>query len=216
MRLYTFTGSPSGRKVEAVISHLGLDVQIENVDFLGGELASPEFRSINSNAMVPVLVDGDFRLSESNAILQYLADGAEETTLFPRDRQTRADIARWQFWEVRHFNKAMGTLAFEIVAKSMGGLGSTDDALVMQAQVELQRFALVLEQHLTDRHYLVGDELTIADYSVVAFEAYRERIPFDFSPFPGLTQYLDRVKNTKHWRATAGTNPSSSNKSAQA
>src|SRR5258708_20182899 len=97
MRRYTFRGSPNGRKGEAVIDHLGLDVEIEYRDFLAGELRSPDFVALNPNAMVPALVDGSFRLWESNAIMQYLADKAGREELFPRDRQKRADIARWQF-----------------------------------------------------------------------------------------------------------------------
>src|SRR5260370_1696536 len=117
MKLYTFVGSPNGRKVEAVISHLGLDIEIEYRDFFAGALRSPDFIALNPNAMVPTLVDESFILWESNAIVQYLADKADSEELFPRDRQKRADITRWQFWEAGHFNKAFGTLAVEAVAK---------------------------------------------------------------------------------------------------
>src|SRR5258707_12710039 len=94
---------------------------------------------LNSNAKVPVLSDGSFTLWESNAIMQYLADKAGDTALFPRDPQIRADIARWQFWELAHFNKAFGTLAFEAVAKARLRLGATDCAALAPARARLAR-----------------------------------------------------------------------------
>src|SRR5256885_2142070 len=95
MKLHTFVGSPHSHKAEAVVSHLGLDVQIVHHDLRGGELAGADYVALNPNAMVPLLVDGSFKLWESNAIMQYLADTAGDNSLFPRDPQIRADIARW-------------------------------------------------------------------------------------------------------------------------
>jgi len=208
MKLYTFMGSPNGRKVEAVIDHLGLDVEIEYRDFLAGELRSPDFVALNPNAMVPALVDGSFRLWESNAIMQYLADKAGSEELFPSDRQKRADIARCQFWEVAHFNKAFSVLAFETVVKPKLKLGETNHAMVEIARAELARFAPVLERSLEGRQYLVEDRLTIADYAVIKLESYRSGVPYDWSPLRNLNAYFDRVAASDHWARTAVKDPS--------
>ena len=74
------------RKVEAVIDHLGLDVEIVHHDFAGGGLRQSEYLAVNPNGMVPTLVDGSFILWESNAIMQYLADKAGGDPLFPAIR----------------------------------------------------------------------------------------------------------------------------------
>jgi len=89
--------------------------------------------------MVPLLVDGAFRLWESNAIMQYLADKTGSDALFPRDPKKRADVVRWQFWEVAHFNKAFGLLAFETVAKPKLKLGATNDSLVEMVRGPISR-----------------------------------------------------------------------------
>ena len=208
MKLYTFVGSPNGRKVEAVINHLGLDIEIEYRDFFAGALRSPDFIALNPNAMVPTLVDGSFILWESNAIIQYLADKADSEELFPRDRQKRADITRWQFWEAVHFNKAFGTLAVEAVAKPKYKLGETNHALVEVARADLARFAPVLDQFLEGRRYLVEDRITIADYAVMKLESYRSSVPFDWSPFRNINTYFDRVAASDHWARTAVKDPS--------
>jgi glutathione S-transferase len=207
MQFHTVVGSPSSRKVLAVINHLGLSPDIEYHDFFNGDLRRSGYLALNSNAKVPVLKDGDFVLWESNAIMQYLADKAGDTALFPRDPRTRADIARWQCWELAHFNKAFGVIFFESVAKPRFGLGEPNAALVASALDDLKRYAPVLERHLAGRKYIVGDDITIADYSVIHLEHYQSAIDFDWTPYPNVNAYYERMRNVEHWRKTAPARP---------
>jgi glutathione S-transferase len=200
MELHTVLGSPNSRKVQAVIDHLGLPVTILRHDFAG--LRRPEYLALNQNGMVPTLVDGAFILWEANAIMQYLADKAGSEELFPRAPQKRAEIVRWQFWELTHFNKAFGTLAFEIVAKPRLNIGPTDEALVRTAQADLERFAPVLEGHLAGRAFMVGDGITLADYAMIPLEGYRGAFPFDWAPFPSINSYFDRMRQADSWVRT--------------
>jgi len=209
MKLHTVAGSPNGRKVEAVIHHLGLDIEIELHNLFNGELRTPAYTVINPNSMVPTLVDGSFTLWESTAIMQYLADKAGDDSLFPRDARTRAEITRWQCWELSHFNRAFGTLAFEVVAKARHKVGPPDENSVKQALENLARFAPVLESHLAGRRYLVGTTITLADYSMIPFESYRQLLPFDWTRYPNINVYFDHMRNASAWvRAGAPRAPS--------
>ena len=208
MKLHAVVGSPNARKIQAVINHLGLQVETEYYDFFTGDLRAPGYLAINPNGMVPALTDGAFTLWESNAIMQYLADKAGSDELFPRDPQKRADVVRWQCWELCHFNKAFGTLSFELLAKPAFNLGTPNQALVEASLGSLQRFAPVLERHLTENAYLVGDAVTIADYSMIHLENFKEAIGFDWSPFPHLNGYFQRMRQLDHWACTAPASPS--------
>jgi glutathione S-transferase len=203
MILHTVPGSPSTRKVEAVILHLGLEVEIRHHNLYSGELRRPDYLAINPNAKVPTLVDGDFTLWESAAIMQYLADKAGDNSLFPRNARTRADITRWQCWAGLYFNSALGTLAFETVAKPKNNAGPPDTALVEQAHATLSRFAPVLDAHMDGRKYLVDDQLTLADYSMAALEPYVNLVPFNFTPYRHIHTYFDRMRQSEHWIRTA-------------
>ena len=203
MKLHTAAGSPSGRKVRAVILHLKLDVQVQNYDFAKGELRAPEYLALNPNGSVPTLVDGDFVLWESNAIMQYLADKAGDEMLFPRDLRTRADVVRWQCWELAHFNKAFSTLAFETVAKARLNFGPADPRRVEVAKADLARYAPVLDAHVAHREYLVGRNITLADYSMLMLEGYRTLVPFDFSGYRNLNAYFDHVSKADAWQRSA-------------
>jgi glutathione S-transferase len=216
MELHTVGGSPNSRKVKAVIEHLGLQVRLVHHDFAGGGLRRADYLAINPNGMVPTLVDGTFVLWESNAIMQYLADKAGSDALFPRDPAGRADVVRWQCWELAHFNRAFSTLAFETVAKPQLGFGPPDAALVAMAQTDLGRFAPVLERHLAGRQYVVGDAITIADYSLLTFEGYRGKAPFDWAPYPQINAYFDRMRTVDAWVRTAPAKPVSDDRAAKA
>src|SRR5262245_56514921 len=164
MKLQTFVGSWTSCKFQAVVSHLVRAFQLAYPDLRGGDLRTADYVGLNPNRMVPLLVDGAFRRWESNAIMQYLADKAGSDALFPRDPQKRADVVRWQFWEVAHFNKAFGLLAFETVAKPKLKLGATNNSLVEMARADLARFAPVLERHLAGRQYVVGANIAMSAY----------------------------------------------------
>jgi len=209
MKLYAIVGSPNSRKVLSVINHLGIEVEIEYLDLFQGDHKTPAYSALNPNGMVPTLVDGDLKLWESNAIIQYLADKAGDEILFPKDIAKRADIVRWQCWELAHFNQAFGTLALESVAKPSFMNMPGNEGVIAWSQEQLTRFASVLNNHLQDRKYVVGDTITLADYSMIHVEFFKESIPFDWSPYPHLNAYFERMGQSQHWLATAPQTPDS-------
>jgi glutathione S-transferase len=209
MKLHVVDGSPSARRVQAVINHLGLQVEYVVHDLFKGELRDPQYMKLNPNALSPTLVDGTFELWESTAIMQYLADKAGDEKLFPRDLRLRSEVVKWQCWQLAHFNRAVGDIAFEIVAKGGRGL-EPDESRIADAREKLLRFAPVLDAHMAGRRYLVSDHITLADYSMIAFEAYRPKLPFDWQPYPHLNAYFDRMHTVDAWvRAQVSVVPAS-------
>lgn len=207
MKLYYVVGSPNCRKVHAVINHLGLDVDFDYRDFFTGELKAPDYLGTNPNGMVPTLQDGAITLWESNAIMQYLAARAPANALYPKDDAVRADISRWQCWELAHFNKALGVLSFEAVAKPNFMSMPPDEAAVSWSKGELARHAPVLDTVLKGRKYLVGNDITLADYSMIHLEGFKDISPFDWKPYPHLNAYFDRMRAVPHWAKSAPANP---------
>lgn len=203
MRLYSVVGSPNSRKVEAVVNLTGLPVEVSYLDFFTGDLRQPDYLALNPNGMVPTLVDDGLVLWESNAIIQYLADKAGAEALFPTAPARRADIVRWLCWELAHYNRALGVLAFEAVAKPGFGLGATNQPAVAIAQAELGRFAPILEAQMRDRHWIAGDGPTIADIALLHLEGFMPMVPFDWSPFPAIRAYAERIRGLDAWTRTA-------------
>src|ERR1044071_8161505 len=102
MKLYGFSASPNTWKVRAFAAHLGIPLDYEFVDLTKGAQRAPDYLKINHTGRTPTLVDGDFKLWESTAIMQYIAD-RKPNSLWPSDARTRADIVRWQSWQLAHW-----------------------------------------------------------------------------------------------------------------
>lgn len=82
------------KKVLAGLELIGAPYQLVHVDYFKGAQKEEPYISLNPNASVPAMVDGDFELWESNAILQYAADKMGNERVYPKDLRTRADINR--------------------------------------------------------------------------------------------------------------------------
>jgi GST-like protein len=72
--------SPNVRKIFIMLEEIELPYKIIPVDVWKGDNYDPEFRAINPNGKIPVIVDHEgpggrpFTVIESGAILMYLAD----------------------------------------------------------------------------------------------------------------------------------------------
>lgn len=199
MIFYTVNGSPNCRKVHAVINYLGLDVEIVELDIFSGELEKPEFMALNPNGMVPVLKDGDFVLWESNAIMQHLATVASGSSLYPDEPRIRADIYRWQCWEQCHFNRACGGFLFENILKSLFKIGGPDPAVLKEAEQNFMRYAKVLERQLEGRDFILGEDVTLADFSVASMMVYAVPAGIPVSSFENISAWSNRLESISAW-----------------
>ncbi|MDD5274028.1 MAG: glutathione S-transferase family protein [Methylovulum sp.] len=202
MKLYHFPISPNSRRVIAVLHHLGLDCQLQAVDLLKGEHLQADFLQLNPNHMIPTLVDGDFVLWESNAIMQYLCSKVPDNSLLPADPKVHADITRWQFWQVGHFGRACGVFIFENILKGALKLGEPDAAELAKATDNFHRFAKVLEEHLTGRDWLVGDTLTLADFSVASLLELTALAKYPLEGYPEIARWYSAIEQIPAWQSS--------------
>jgi glutathione S-transferase len=203
MKLYHFPISPNSRRVLAVLHHLQLDCELEVVDLSKGEQMQPEFLKLNPNHMIPTLVDGDFVLWESNAIMQYLCSKVPNTTLWSADPQVQADINRWQFWQAGHFGSACSVMIFERVVKKLFMSAEADLQEVAKGEERFHRFAQVLEQHLKGREWLVGDTVTLADFSVGSFLDLAELAQYPMTPYTEIQRWYGNIQDLPAWQSSA-------------
>jgi glutathione S-transferase len=203
MKLYGFPASPNTWKVRAVAVHLGVPLEFELVDLAKGAQRAPGYLALNPTGRTPTLVDGDFKLWESDAILQYVAS-KKPNTLWPDDARARADIVRWFCWQLAHFGaEACGPLTFQRLVKKILNMGPPDEAVVAKAIEAFNRDAALLDAHFAKQPYLVGKDLTLADFAVAASLAYAKEAEMPVGPYAHLRGWLDRFTALPSWRETA-------------
>jgi glutathione S-transferase len=203
MKLYGFPPSPNSWQVRALASYLGVPLGFEFVDLTKGASRTPAFLAINPTGRTPALVDGDFKLFETLAIMQYIA-GKKPNALWPNDPRTRADITRWQSWNLAHWNRdACAPLLFERLVKKLLNLGEPDQAAIAKGAEAFGKEAGMLNTHLAKQKYLVGDALTIADFAVAAPLFYAKEAEFPLAPYSHVRGWFERVSALPCWRETA-------------
>jgi glutathione S-transferase len=205
MRLYLF---PAGRAVGvlALKAHLALDCEVKLVDFRRGEQLTPQYLALNPNGKMPTLEDEGFVLWESNAILFYMAAKQPQSGLWPAELHAQADVLRWLAWESAHWDaESCGMVSYEKASKAVLGLGPPDPAFIARGEQNFLRFAAVLNESLKGRTWLVGERLTIADFSIGGIVPAAEHMQLPIGEFPEIGRWYTGLKRLPAWQDTLAT-----------
>lgn len=198
MKLYYFdTINP--RKACAVARYLNSPVDFVHVDMHKGEHKTPAFLAVNPNGKVPAFSDGDLKLWEANAIMCHLAQKAG-SDLWPRDDRGKIELMRWLTWNSEHFTRHAGELYFQHIIKAKFNIGAPDTAAVKEATGFFKKFAGVLNEHLRDRKYILGDTLTVADFAIGITLPYADRANIPVGEFPEIARWHARLNELPAWR----------------
>ncbi|SMF68518.1 glutathione S-transferase family protein [Allosphingosinicella indica] len=185
--------APSGNcyKIRLTAAHLGLTLERRGYDILSGATRTAEFlASVNANGRIPVLQIGERFLPESGAACFHLAEGS---TLIPTDPFERADMLHWMFWEQYNHEPNIATLRFWIAF-----VGEENLSAAQKAQIDTKRAAGeaaldLLDKHLEDRTFFVGEALSLADIALYAYTHVADEGGFDLARWPNVRSWLDRV-----------------------
>jgi glutathione S-transferase len=197
MQLY-YSDILSSRKACAAARYLQSPVEFRYLDLVKGDQQKPDYLVLNANGKVPTLIDGAHVVWEADAVMCYLAKKAG-SDLWPNDLR-QIDIIRWFSWNAQHFYRHAGTLYFENIVKRRFGIGETDTAAVAEAQSEFRRYAAVLSEHLANRKWLVGDGITVADFSVGITLPYADQAAMPLAEFPVVQRWLNQLNEIEAWR----------------
>ena len=160
MLKFYFNGSPNPSKVALFLEEAGLSYQPMPVDTRKGEQFKSEFVAINPNSKVPVIDDDGVIVFDSNAILLYLA---EKTGKFlpPSTPTNRAQMLSWLMFVATGVGPFSGqAVHFKHFAPEKVPYAHN------RYQYEAMRHYAVLNDHLANRKYMVGDTYTIVDMDV--------------------------------------------------
>ena len=171
LQLYSLA-TPNGVKVTILLEELlalgrqeaEYDAYLINIG--EGEQFGSDFVAINPNSKIPALLDRSTsphtRVFESGAILLYLAEKFD--AFYPEDLSARAECLSWLFWQ-------MGSAPY-----LGGGFGHFYAYAPEKFQYPIDRYAMevkrqldVLDQNLSTRRYLCGEDYNISDMANYAW-----------------------------------------------
>ncbi len=203
MKFFHHPASSNGRKARLAAAMLNIELDLQMVDVFAGAHKKPEYLALNPNGMVPTLDDNGFVLWEANAIAQYLASKKSTPDLFPSDPKLRADVSRWQCWDLAHWTPAAQTLVFERMFKKLARIGEPDPAAIERGTNNFHRFASVLNGHLEGRDYIVGKSITLADLSIAAGLTYATPAGIPVEGYKHIQRWFSSIEKLDAWKKTA-------------
>ena len=201
MKMHMFPPSSRVTALVALKFYLSLDWETVTVDLGSGDQRAPGYMALNPNQKMPTLEDNGLILWESNAILVYLASKQPESNMWPSESRVQADVLRWLFWESAHWDaESIGMVIFEKRSKGVLGLGTPDPAFIERGEQNFGRFAAVLNDSLRGKAWLVGEQLTIADFSVAGLLPSAQTLGLPLAQYPEVVRWYEVLASLPAWK----------------
>ncbi len=195
LQLYSLP-TPNGVKVSIMLEETGLPYEPHLVSFETQDQMSPEFLSLNPNNKIPAIIDPQgpggepMALFESGAILLYLADKTGQC--IPQDAARRYRTIQWLMFQMGGIGPMFGQVGF---FHKFAGKDFEDKRPRDRYVDESKRLLAVLERHLADKAWIMGDDYTIAD--IATFPWIRNLVGFygaaelvGMETFPNVSRVL--------------------------
>ena len=188
VRIHSFPLSGHAHRVLLFANIAGIAHEVVNVDLAAGAHKQPAFLTLNPNAQVPVIEDGDIVISDSNAILVYLAK-KYAPSFIPDDLKQEAEVQKF-------LTMAAGEIAFGPAAARLITVFNAPLDVAFTKRVSEKAFEN-LETHMHGREFLVGDKPTIADIAIYSYSAHAPEGNISLEPYPNLRRLLANIESLK-------------------
>ncbi len=192
MKLYGYWRSSAAYRVRITL-HLK-NVAFESIPVHlvkgGGEQHQTEYTQINPTHLVPTLVDEDFILNQSLAILDYIETKFPEPSIYPQGAREKATVQALSLDVACEIHPLNNLRVQQYLVKELGV--SEEDKLAWSHYWMAKGF-MALETKLkeTAGQFCYGDQISLADISLVPQVYNAKRFLLDMSAFPIITRIVD-------------------------
>src|SRR5437016_13336157 len=176
-RLYCFAQSGNAYKVALTLNLCGADWEARFVNFFKGETRTPEYRAITEMGEVPVLEHGGTRLSQSGVILDYLVEQFGRYGW--KNNDERREVLRWLLFDNHKVSSYAATLRYLIQFAKTGETPVTE-----WLRGRLKASLPVLNAHLAKQKFVVGEQPTVADFSLCGYLYWNDEFGVSWADYP--------------------------------
>ena len=192
MKLYYARESRAVR-VAWILEELGLEYEVHKFSLGERSMREPEYLALHPVGRVPTLQDGDIRLFESGAIVQYLlAKYGNGRFVPPSESSAFASYLQWFHYAEGMIMPPMNTLVVETVLLAPE---RRTEVNVKRAGKLLNQMLYAVNENLADKDYLVGSEMTAAEFMTGHAVIMSQRLGIDMADKPNLVDYITRLES---------------------
>ncbi len=160
---------PASRLIRLILHEYAIDFSLEEAS---NWKRTKNLDEIDNAAFLPILLND--RISPiigPLAIVQHIEENyaLENNPLIAKNAKLRADIWRLYDWIMGKFNDEVSNYILEEkIAKSEQKIGSPDPAILRAAKINLKQHEKYFNYLLSDRTWLIGNYLSLADFALSA------------------------------------------------
>jgi len=196
MKLYCFGESGHSYKAALALQLADIDWTPIFVDFFNGETRSDQYRNqVNEMGEAPVLVDGDIKLTQSGVIQNYLYNRTGKHG--GKDEAEKLEILRWILWDNHKLSSFAGNTRFLM---NFFPKDKRPQPVIDFNLARLKSSYGILENALTDKDFLVGNNISHADMTCCAYLYYPEPFGFERDDWPNIDRWLENISTIPGWQ----------------
>lgn len=191
LKIWGRMSSINVKKVVWTAQELALDIQRTEAGGLFGVVKTPEYMALNPNSLVPVIEDEDYVLWESNVIVRYLCKKHSHGDMYPAGLHEQFDAEQWMDWQQTTLNPASRAGFWQLVRTPPE---QRNAAVIAESNAAVEALMAVLDAHLANRNFMVGERFTVADIPI-ACEIHRWfGLPQERQSRPHIERWYERMR----------------------
>lgn len=190
----TLYGTPIStyvRTVRLLLAEAKADYQLKDIGIFNGDNKTDEYLAKNPFGKIPTLeIDGK-TIYEDDAITHYLNETVAGGQFSPNEPLQQARMYQMMSIVSSYlYGPAVGTLTIQNLVVPQQG-GETDRDAVKEAVSPTQKALKAIEDLFQGTPYLLGNQLTIADFYLIPIFDYLSKTP----QFEAVTENLPKLKD---------------------
>eukprot|EP01042_Synura_sphagnicola_P014004 gene14004-17721_t len=201
LKLYVDAGNFRAFKILIAAEYAGVTIDVPEFK-AGTDNTTEDFRKKSPLGKVPVLETAQGSIFESNAIARYVARLRPDAELLGVSFFESAQVDSWI-----EFNSHELELPATVWYYPVLGAAPYNASLSAKAKGDVSRALKVLENHLADKTYLVGEKITLADITVASTLVYPFKFVADASfrgAFPNVIRWFETLVHQPAFEAVVG------------
>ncbi|XP_067634054.1 glutathione S-transferase 1-like [Eurosta solidaginis] len=197
--LYGIEMSPPVRATVLTLKALNIPYEFKFVN-LFEEHDKEEYRRINPTGTVPALDDNGQFISDSHAINAYLVSKyGKDDSFYPKDLVKRAAVDQLLHYDTGVvFERTLRYIARPIFLENKTNIPQYKIDMIVEVYETVNNF-------LKDKPYVVGNHLTIADFSLISsISTLQVYLVSDPIKYPNLVAWIKRLEQLPYYEEANG------------
>ena len=178
--------TPNGKKISIMLEEIGYEYKVTKIDLDKGEQFESNFKKISPLSKIPVIIDHESNRNvfESGAILIYLAEKSGKFY----NSEDRLEINQWLMAQMGYIGPMLGQ-HHQFHHYNPGKSKFGEDRYFKIAK----RIYQELDERLSNKTYLSGNNYTISDIATFPWIARHEWHDIGLSKFKNLTRWYNEI-----------------------